>query len=134
MSKIAVDTNVLLYFFLNTSETERRIKAAELISKEPVFNSQSLSELINVLTRRWKYSKESVIQVSTKFLEVCNYVPLTEESITLAYDICKNYDFQIFDAFVVSTAIESGCESLYTEDLHHGLIIDKKLTIINPFA
>lgn len=133
MSKIAVDTNVLLYF-LDTSETERRIKAAELISKQPVFNSQSLSELINVLTRRWKYSKESVIQVSTKFLEVCNYVPLTEESITLAYNICKNYDFQIFDAFVVSTAIESGCESLYTEDLHHGLVIDKKLTIINPFA
>lgn len=133
MSKIAVDTNVLLYF-LDTSETERRIKAAELISKQPFFNSQSLSELINVLTRRWKYSKESVIQVSTKFLEVCNYVPLTEESITLAYDICKNYDFQIFDAFVVSTAIESGGESLYTEDLHHGLVIDKKLTILNPFA
>ncbi len=45
MNKIAVDTNVLLYF-LDISFPERRKVAAEIIGQQPIFNSQSLSELI----------------------------------------------------------------------------------------
>ncbi|WP_373495229.1 PIN domain-containing protein [Aquiflexum sp.] len=132
MSKIAIDTNVLLYF-LDSSLDKRRTKAAELILQNPIFNSQSLSELINVLNRRWKFPKASIIEIIAKLMEECKYVPITEETIALSFDLVKKYDFQLFDAFIVATALDSGCEFLYTEDLQHGLVIEKELVIFNPF-
>jgi predicted nucleic acid-binding protein len=78
MSKIAVDTNVLLYF-LDTSLPLRRKIAANIIAQQPIFNSQSLSELINVLNRRWKYPKTSIIKVVTGLLEECKFVSLHKQ-------------------------------------------------------
>ena len=41
--------------------------------------------------------------------------------------------FQLFDAVIVASAIEGHCDILYSEDMHHSLVVDKSLTIINPF-
>jgi predicted nucleic acid-binding protein len=40
----------------------------------------------------------------------------------------------IYDALVVAAALEAGCATLYSEDLHDGQTIDGQLTIRNPFA
>jgi len=34
---------------------------------------------------------------------------------------------------IVATALDAGCDTLYSEDMQHGQIIDNRLTIINPF-
>ncbi len=47
--------------------------------------------------------------------------------------LIKKYDLQLFDAMIVSAALEAGCEILYTEDMHHQLLVEAKLRIINPF-
>jgi predicted nucleic acid-binding protein len=39
----------------------------------------------------------------------------------------------IFDAIIVSACLESGCNVLYSEDMHLKLIVNDVLTIINPF-
>jgi predicted nucleic acid-binding protein len=38
-----------------------------------------------------------------------------------------------WDSLIISSALESGCKILYTEDMHHNQIIEGKLKIINPF-
>jgi predicted nucleic acid-binding protein len=40
--------------------------------------------------------------------------------------------FSFYDALIVSSAIEAGCDTLYSEDMQHGRSIGG-LTIINPF-
>lgn len=132
MNSIAVDTNVLLYF-LDDSLAEKRKTAAEIILKTPSFNSQSLSELINVLQRRWKYPKEKVLDTVANLLMVCKYVPLTESMIKRSFDLVKRYDFQMFDALIVASALEANCTVLYSEDMHHDLLVEKQLRILNPF-
>ncbi|MFC0262186.1 PIN domain-containing protein [Fontibacter flavus] len=132
MSRIAVDTNVLLYF-LDTSMANRRDISADIILQNPFFNSQSLSEFVNVLNRRWKYPKEKIVEVLGKILEICQYVPLKQSTISIANELVRKYDFQIFDAFIVASALENDCEVLYTEDLQHLLLVENKLKIINPF-
>lgn len=37
-----------------------------------------------------------------------------------------------YDALIVAAGIESGCETLFTEDLQHGRSFGA-LTIVNPF-
>ena len=50
-----------------------------------------------------------------------------------AQKLLDRYDFQLFDSIVVASALEAGCNTLYSEDLQHGLVVEKQLKIINPF-
>ena len=45
----------------------------------------------------------------------------------------ERYRFSWFDSLIVATALEAGCETLFTEDLQHGQVIENRLTIFNPF-
>ncbi len=45
----------------------------------------------------------------------------------------ERYGFSIYDALIVSAALEAECKTLVTEDLQHGQLIGQRLTVINPF-
>jgi predicted nucleic acid-binding protein len=34
---------------------------------------------------------------------------------------------------IIAAALQAGCETLYSEDMHHRQMIDKRLQIVNPF-
>ncbi len=38
-----------------------------------------------------------------------------------------------WDSFIIGSAIESKSNILFSEDMQHGLTINKKIKIINPF-
>ena len=44
-----------------------------------------------------------------------------------------NILIQLFDSLVIALALEADCEILYTEDMQHGLFVNEKLQIINPY-
>jgi predicted nucleic acid-binding protein len=50
-----------------------------------------------------------------------------------AVRIAQNYNFHIHDALVVASALEAGCDTLYTEDLQDGQVVEERLTVRNPF-
>jgi len=33
----------------------------------------------------------------------------------------------------MAAALRANCDTLYTEDMQHGQVIDNRLTVINPF-
>lgn len=53
--------------------------------------------------------------------------------VSRSLNLMNKYDFQLFDSIIVSSALESGCDVLYSEDMNHGQIIEGQLAIINPF-
>jgi len=61
-------------------------------------------------------------------------VSTTSEAYKKTFDLVKKYDFQVFDAIIIASALESGCKTLYSEDMHNGLLIESQLEIINPFS
>ena len=60
-------------------------------------------------------------------------VPITISTHETALRVAGYYGFEIYDALVVAAALEAGCAMLYSEDFHHGQVIDSKLTVRNPF-
>ena len=48
-------------------------------------------------------------------------------------DIHARYRFGFYDSLIVASAVEAGCNRLYTEDLQHGQRIEG-VTIVNPFG
>ena len=45
----------------------------------------------------------------------------------------ERFQFSHWDSLIVATALEAGCDTLYSEDMQHGQLIDNRLTVINPF-
>jgi len=46
--------------------------------------------------------------------------------------LARDHGLSIYDALIVVSAIEAGCDILYTEDMQHGRTIGD-LAIVNPF-
>jgi len=47
--------------------------------------------------------------------------------------VAERHRLAFYDALIIAVALESGCTTLYTEDLQDGLVIDRTLKIRNPF-
>ena len=45
----------------------------------------------------------------------------------------ERWKYSLYDALVIGAALEGGCPTLYSEDLHDGQVIEG-LTIVNPFS
>jgi len=55
-------------------------------------------------------------------------------TIVNACDIALKYHFSFYDSLIIAAALESGCSTLYTEDMHNGQVIEDRLKIVNPFV
>jgi predicted nucleic acid-binding protein len=131
-SREAVDTNVLIYLYDSSNNGKRKI-AESILADNPVLSTQVISEYINVTRRLLQLTKtEILLQTSALFYD-CPIIPVSCHTITNAAQLTEKYDFQIFDAIIVASALEANCTILYSEDMQHGLLIDG-LKIINPFA
>jgi predicted nucleic acid-binding protein len=127
------DTNVLIYAVAKNDA--RASKAEALLASGGMVSIQSLNEFVSVARRKlgmsWKDVKE--------FLEVICVLCPKRVSISLdthrvALAIAEKYGYSIYDALVASAALEAGCETLYSEDLQDGQMINRQLTIRNPFG
>jgi predicted nucleic acid-binding protein len=50
-----------------------------------------------------------------------------------AIELAEQYGFAIFDALIVAAALRADAETLWSEDMQHGMVVDGKLRIANPF-
>ena len=129
---IAIDTNILVYCHSNDEPYKQEI-AVSLFAFYPVISMQVLSEYINIIKRKLNISKEEVMDVCLQNIELCLLHPVSITTLKSARCLIDRYDFQLFDSIVVASALEANCHILYSEDLHHGLIVENRMEIINPF-
>ena len=47
--------------------------------------------------------------------------------------MAERFRLSVYDGLIVAAALETGCDVLYSEDMHHGLVVDRRLRIENPF-
>ncbi|MCL2041586.1 MAG: PIN domain-containing protein [Bacteroidales bacterium] len=129
---IALDTNILVYCHSN-DEQDKQKTATSLFALYPIISTQVLSEYINVVQRKLKLPKEEIMDVCLQNIEMCILRPVTLTTLKHARNLLDRYDFQLFDSIIVASALEADCHILYSEDLHHGLVVENRMKIINPF-
>ena len=132
MRKIALDTNILIYSH-DESAVDKQNIARDLIVRSPIVCTQVLSEYISILKRLLNISKTMVISACMPNLKYCQIQAVDIVILQTAERLIHRYDFQLFDAIIVASALESGCKTLYSEDMQHEMTVDKQLSIINPF-
>ena len=132
MNKISLDTNILIYGH-DTVDLYKQNIARDLVLEHPIVSTQVVSEYMNVLRRIMAVSKDKLLDLCAKTLENTKIYPVDITVIRVAKRLILYYNLQLFDSIIVASSIESGCEILYSEDMQHNLLIEKKLKIINPF-
>ena len=131
--KAFLDTNVLIYAVAEGDP--RRAQAEDLLASGGVLSVQVLNEFVSVARRKILMSWSDVTQALDAFRILCpSPLSITVETHEAALRVAATHGYNIYDALVIAAALEAGCAALYSEDLHDGQTIDKKLTIRNPFA
>lgn len=131
MARAFLDSNILIYAF---TVDQRALKARQLLEESPAISVQGLNEFCNVARRKlgkdWEWVMESIGAIRVFCRSV---LPITIETHERALRLAERYGFATFDALIVASALEADCDVLWSEDMHHGLVIDNRLRIANPF-
>ena len=59
---------------------------------------------------------------------------LTLQTHEVGRALAERYNFSVYDAMIVAAALRAGCTTLWTEDMHDGLVVEDRLRLVNPFA
>ncbi len=132
VAKAFFDSNVLLY--LLSADVAKAERAEALLAQGGTISVQVLNEFASVATRKCAMSHSDIREALLPIRGLCEVVPLTLEIHDRALRVAERYGFSIYDALIVGAALDAGCDTLYSEDLQDGQIIDGVLTINNPFS
>lgn len=126
------DTNVLVYAF---STGNKQLSAQAVLARGGLISVQSLNEFANVARRKllftWDELQIALTAIQIHFPRVASLDVATH---SVGVDVARRYGLAIYDAMIVAAALRGGCDTLWSEDMHHGLVIDGRLRIVNPFV
>jgi predicted nucleic acid-binding protein len=133
MSKIAVDTNILIYLHDSLNSSKKSV-AESILAENPKIPAQVISEYLNTTRRLLNLSKEDLLLQTSELFSGCDVISVSPSTLLKSAELIKKFQFQLFDAIIVAASLQAGCDILYSEDMHHGLIVNSSLTILNPFS
>ncbi|AKV65343.1 PIN domain-containing protein [Microcystis panniformis] len=132
--KVFIDTNVLICGY-SEDEPDKRQRAIDCVrSGEAWISTQVLNETINVLKRKFSLSYSQIRDAVQELSEGFPIVLVSVNTIEMALNLAERYQYSYFDSLILASALEAGCQILYSEDLQDGQRIENQLMIVNPFS
>jgi predicted nucleic acid-binding protein len=124
------DTNILVYAQQTGAKADR---ARALFAGGGKLSVQVLDEFTAVARRKQgKGWREIGDAISDVLALVDPPLALTLDLHAAARALAEDHRLSFYDALIVASAIEAGCNVLYSEDMQHGRTIGG-LAIANPF-
>ncbi len=129
--RVFLDTNTLVYFAAadvgKASTVEALLRAGGIISV------QVLNELTLACLRKVGMDWAEVDEVLAVVRAACRIEPMTEATFDLGRQLAERYQLRVYDAMIVASALLAEADTLYSEDMHDGLLVENRLRIRNPF-
>lgn len=135
MSKIFIDTNILVYT-LDQKNIEKRDMARKIVKKvveshQPVISTQVIEEFYIVASNKLKADPIAVKNIIHNFhnMEIVNNdLDLIEQAI----DISVISQLSFWDSLIIAAAEKANCEYVLSEDLNSGQNY-RGIKLLNPF-
>lgn len=127
-----LDSNVLLYFA--SGDVSKADRAEAMMKSGGVISVQVLNEVAAVCRRKFSLSWAEVMEILAVIRHALHVEPLLVEVHDKGVEIARRYRLSIYDSMLAASALLAGCQTLWSEDMHDGLVIEGALTIRNPFA
>jgi predicted nucleic acid-binding protein len=126
------DTNVLLY--LASGDPAKADRTEQLIAGGGTISVQVLNEIASVARGKMRMSWDDTLGLLATLRGLLPVVAVTIETHEAGLALAARYGFSIYDAMIAASAILSGCDTLWSEDMQRGLAIGDRLRIVNPFV
>jgi predicted nucleic acid-binding protein len=128
-----LDTNVIVYQY---TEDARGITSEALFDQFDICISvQVLNEFTNIARKKLKFSWPTVDDAIDAIGEASStIVPLTIADHHKARELATKYQFSVYDACIIACALATDCNTIFSEDMQDGMVIENRLTISNPFG
>ncbi len=125
------DTNVLIY--LASGDVAKADRAEATIAKGGAISVQVLNEIANVARRKMQMSWNETRALLNMLRDLLAVHPLTVETHETGLRLSERYGLSIYDGMIAASALHAGCDTLWSEDMQHGMTLDEGLRIMNPF-
>jgi predicted nucleic acid-binding protein len=122
----AFDTNILVYAV--TADAKAK-KARELIEAGGSVSAIVFNEFVDVARRKFRKDWPDV-RLALAYFSAC--VEPAQPFTFSTHEIASRHGLRICDSCILASASLAGCDTLYTEDMNHGQLIER-VRIINPF-
>jgi predicted nucleic acid-binding protein len=132
-----IDSNLWIYAATESKDSPpdpRHDIARNLIqSVQPCLSVQVINEVSINLRRKHQFTEPSLQTLIKSFFDNYPVFPLDKETLLHGSTLRESYQISFWDSLIIASAISHDCRILYSEDMQNGLVINEKLTIINPF-
>jgi predicted nucleic acid-binding protein len=125
------DTNVLVY--IASADKAKADRAEAAVAVGGAISVQVLNELANVARRKMQISWADTHAFLTMVRGLLSVHPLTLETHETGLGLAERYGFSTYDAMIAAAALHAGCDTLWSEDMQHGMTLEEGLRIVNPF-
>jgi predicted nucleic acid-binding protein len=125
------DTNVLVY--LTSADAAKADRAEALLAAGGTISVQVLNEMTNVARRKLGMSWTETNAFLSTIRNILAIEPLTLDMHLTGLEIAERYRLSIYDAMIVAAALHADCDTLFSEDMQHGMIVESRLRIVDPF-
>lgn len=125
------DTSVLIY--IASSDGDKASRAEKIIGEGGTISVQVLNEIANVARRKMGMSwteTRAFLSIIRSLLEVQS---ITIESHDTGLSLAQRYGLSTYDAMIAASALLSDSDTLWSEDMQHGMVLNGRLRIVNPF-
>jgi predicted nucleic acid-binding protein len=125
------DTNVLLY--LAASDPAKANRAEAAVALGGAISVQVLNELANVARRKMRLPWEDTHEFLDMIRGLLTVHPDTLEVHETGLELAERYGLSTYDALIAAAALHAGCDTLWSEDMQHGMKLGEGLRVVNPF-
>lgn len=126
-----VDTNIVVY--IASGDDHKADRAERVLAEGAAVSVQVLNEIANVARRKMRLSWPETNAFLSLVRAAVTVHPMTVETHETGLRLAERYGLSIYDSMIASSALNAGCEVLWSEDMQHGLTIEGRLRILNPF-
>ena len=131
MSAEFADTNVVLYLLDDGPKADR---AEDILGQGPRISVQVLNETMVNCRRKAGLSWEETGAFLAGVQSLCEVEDLSVQTHLVGRALAEKYQLSVYDAMIVSAALIAGCTTLWSEDMHDGLLVEDQLRVVNPFT
>lgn len=133
VDSIFLDSNILIYAYSDTEAWKRERVLSIIESGNLTISTQVVNEFIWIMNRKYGIFLNILKAIVGNMFEIFNVSLISRGVIDNAIGISERWGYTYWDSLILSSALETDCMAIYTEDMRHGHILDNGLKITNPF-
>ena len=108
-------------------------RAEKIIADGGTISVQVLNELANVARRKMRMTWSETRALLSIIRALLPVQPISVAIHETGLALAERYSLSIYDAMIAASALHAECDTLWSEDMHDGMVIQDQLRIANPF-